>query len=308
MIDQIKKDLEILYKDKPRRLKHIYGVRDTAVSLGELHNLDTKKLELSALLHDITKYYTFEQNKKIIEEHYDNHVEIINDFNENILHAFSARVIAKQKYNIKDIDILDSILYHTIGKENMTPYEQIIFLSDYIEPNRTYQSCINVRNITKKNIKMATYQAIYDYIEHHESKNMHIPTQARKAVAFYKQEVLMDKLKLVIDALESVNLFDIVVYDMREKSPFFDYFIVSSSTSERQLNATLQHVSKNLVSNNYDAPNVEGKNSNSWILIDCKDIVVNVFTKEEREYYNLEKMLAEIDNLDLEKLRWFTKN
>lgn len=113
----------------------------------------------------------------------------------------------------------------------------------------------------------------------------------------------MDKLKLVIDALESVNLFDIVVYDMREKSPFFDYFVVSSSTSERQLNATLSHVTKNLVENNYPAPNVEGKNSKQWILIDCKDIVVNVFTKDERIYYNLEKMLAEVEEIDLEKLR-----
>lgn len=118
----------------------------------------------------------------------------------------------------------------------------------------------------------------------------------------------MDKLKIVIDALEGVNLFDIVVYDMREKSPFFDYLVVSSSTSERQLNASLSHVSKGLVENGYTAPNVEGKNSKSWILIDCQDIVVNVFTKEEREYYNLEKMLAEIENINLEKLRWSTKN
>ncbi len=113
----------------------------------------------------------------------------------------------------------------------------------------------------------------------------------------------MDKLKLIVDALESVNLFDIVVYDMREKSPFFDYLVVSSSTSERQLNATMQHISKNLIENNYEAPNVEGKNSKSWILIDCQDIIVNVFTKEERLFYNLEKMLAEIEEISLEKLR-----
>lgn len=113
----------------------------------------------------------------------------------------------------------------------------------------------------------------------------------------------MDKLKLVIDALESVNLFDIVVYDMREKSPFFDYLVISSSTSERQLNAAISHIQNDLAENGYDYANVEGKNSKSWVLVDCKDIVVNVFTKDEREFYNLEKMLAEIDELDLEKLR-----
>lgn len=113
----------------------------------------------------------------------------------------------------------------------------------------------------------------------------------------------MEKIKLIIDALDSVNLFDIVVYDMKEKSPFFDYIVISSSTSERQLQASISHITKGLVEHKYEPPRVEGKNSNSWILIDCGDIIVNVFTKDEREHYNLEKMLAEINNIDLEKLR-----
>lgn len=113
----------------------------------------------------------------------------------------------------------------------------------------------------------------------------------------------MDKLKIVLEALESVNLFDTTVYDMREKSPFFDFLIISSSTSDRQLRAVVTHIQNDLAKNGYDIANVEGKNSNSWILVDCKDIIVNVFTKDEREYYNLDKMLAEIDELNLEDIK-----
>ena len=113
----------------------------------------------------------------------------------------------------------------------------------------------------------------------------------------------MDKIKIVLDALDSVNLSDIVVYDMREKSPFFDYLAIASATSDRQLNASVSYIQKGLQEHGYSTANVEGKNSNSWILVDCKDIIVNVFTKDERVYYNLEKMLAEIDELDLEKIR-----
>jgi ribosome-associated protein len=112
----------------------------------------------------------------------------------------------------------------------------------------------------------------------------------------------MDKLKIVLEALESVNLFDIVVYDMREKSPFFDYLVISSSTSERQLRGAVTHIQNDLAKNGYDVANVEGKNSNSWILVDCKDIIVNVFTQDERAFYNLEKMLAEIEELNLEDI------
>lgn len=110
----------------------------------------------------------------------------------------------------------------------------------------------------------------------------------------------MEKINIILNALEDVNLFDIVIYDMREKSPFFDYFVISSSTSDRQLQAAVNHIQDDLAKAKYPSPKVEGKQSKSWVLIDTSDIIVNVFTKEEREYYDLEKMLAEIEQIDIE--------
>jgi ribosome-associated protein len=111
----------------------------------------------------------------------------------------------------------------------------------------------------------------------------------------------MEKINVIIDALEGVNLKDIEVYDMREKSPFYDYLIISSATNSRQLNAVVAHIQEGLAKNKFDHARVEGKDSNSWILIDCKDIIVNVFTEEERDFYNLEKMLVEIEKINIEK-------
>lgn len=187
MLKQIKSDLEKIYQDHPRRLAHIKGVAETAIKLGKQHHIDIEKLEIAALLHDITKYYTLEENKEIIIKNYDNHEEIIKEFNEKILHSFTARIIAQERYHIKDIDILDSILYHTIGKEKMTLYEQIIFISDYTEPNRTYESCVKVREIAFEDLDKATYQAIHDYIIYHEKHNQYIPKQARNAYKYYKE-------------------------------------------------------------------------------------------------------------------------
>ncbi len=112
----------------------------------------------------------------------------------------------------------------------------------------------------------------------------------------------MTKIKLIIDALEGVNLQDIVAFDMRGKSPFFDYFVISSGTSDRQLQAAVNHINQDLAENNFPHPVIEGKDSKSWVLIDCKDIIVNVFTKEEREYYNIEKMWAGISLIDIANL------
>lgn len=112
----------------------------------------------------------------------------------------------------------------------------------------------------------------------------------------------MKKIEVILQALEDVKLQDIEVYDMKEKSPFFDYLIISSATNNRQLQASIQHVTDDLAKHSFGQPRIEGKNSNSWILIDAKDIIVNVFTKEEREFYNLEKMLVEIRKLSPQEL------
>ena len=113
----------------------------------------------------------------------------------------------------------------------------------------------------------------------------------------------MKKIEVVMNALEDVKLSDIEIYDMREKSPFFDYLIISSASSERQLQAAINHVQKDLQEKDFPLARVEGKNSNSWILIDAKDIIINVFTKEEREYYDLEKMLVEINKVELTEVK-----
>ena len=113
----------------------------------------------------------------------------------------------------------------------------------------------------------------------------------------------MTKIEVIVNALEDINAFDVIVYDMREISPFFDYFVISSATSDRQLQAAITHISNDLAKEKFDHPKVEGKASKSWILVDANDVIVNVFTKEEREYYNLEKMWAGIKTIDIKTLR-----
>lgn len=187
MIKEIKEDLEELYKNKQKRLKHIYGVRDMALYLGKKYDCDLYKLEVAALLHDATKYYTKEENIKVITENFNNAEEILTGYNEFIYHGFSAKVLAEKKYHITDSDILNSIMYHTIGKPNMTDYEKIIFIADYTEINRTYESCIKVRKILEDDIDLAVYTAIDNSIRFYESINDDVPQMAYQAREYYKQ-------------------------------------------------------------------------------------------------------------------------
>jgi len=187
MLKQIETDLVNLLQVKPKRLAHVYGVRNTAISFGKKYGLDLEKLELAALLHDMTKYYSYEQNVKIVKENFENSMEILKGFNKHILHAFTARVYAQKKYGITDLDVLDAIENHTVGKPAMTMYEKIIFLSDYIEPNRTYDSCVKVRELAKENLDLAVFTAINDSIMFYENLNDNIPQIAYQAREYYKQ-------------------------------------------------------------------------------------------------------------------------
>ncbi len=186
MIAELMKQVKINLADKPHRYQHVMGVLETAVAFGKQFDLDIEKLQQAALMHDMTKYYTFQQNKEIIRDNFENADNILKEYNEQILHGFSAMINAKQAYNITDEDVLNSILHHTIGAPKMGIYEKIIYLSDYIEPNRKYDSCQKVREIAKTNIDLAVYTAMDDTIKYHEAKQIKIPKLAYQARQYYK--------------------------------------------------------------------------------------------------------------------------
>ncbi|MFW6319036.1 MAG: ribosome silencing factor [Bacillota bacterium] len=112
----------------------------------------------------------------------------------------------------------------------------------------------------------------------------------------------MTKIQLITEALDDIKLKDITVYDMREKSPFFDYFILSTASNTRQLKASINQIKEALSNTKYDIKSIEGATSDSWILIDTSDIIINIFTEQERHHYNIEKMWMDIDTIPIDKL------
>lgn len=130
-----------------KRLKHIYGVRDMALKLGKMLNLDLEKLEIAALLHDYSKYDPIEKQIDDI-----NDSEIVNRFKDSkaIYHAYAAANLVQKEFGIKDEIIINAIRYHVYGRLHMNYYEKVLVLADYTEENRTYDSCVRVRNLIDK--------------------------------------------------------------------------------------------------------------------------------------------------------------
>ena len=93
---------------------------------------------------------------------------------------------------------------------------------------------------------------------------------------------------------------DIVIIDIQEKASFADYFVICSGTSERQIRTLVDEVEEALAKEGLLVKSVEGKQSSGWILMDFGDIIVNLFTKEMREKYNIEKIWGDCEFIKVE--------
>lgn len=100
----------------------------------------------------------------------------------------------------------------------------------------------------------------------------------------------IEKIKLIIDALEDKKAENIQVIDISEVSTVADYFVITNGNNKSQVQALADNVSEKLAKESVYARQTEGYNSANWILIDFTDIVVHVFDKESRGFYDLERI------------------
>ncbi len=94
---------------------------------------------------------------------------------------------------------------------------------------------------------------------------------------------------------------DIVIIDIQEKATFADYFVVCSGGSERQVQSLTDDVEDAFAKENLFVKSIEGRQGSGWILMDFGDIIVNLFTKEMRERYNIEKVWGDCEFIEVEE-------
>lgn len=128
------------------RFSHTAGVERAAVALGELYlPEETDELRVAALLHDITKELSIEEHIALMKRN-----GLFVGENElrspKVLHSKTAELVAKEKYSEYATEkIRQSLRYHTTGNENMTVFDALIYLADYIEETRTFEDCVRLR-------------------------------------------------------------------------------------------------------------------------------------------------------------------
>jgi ribosome-associated protein len=113
-------------------------------------------------------------------------------------------------------------------------------------------------------------------------------------------------LQLAITAAQTADEnrgTDIVVLDMRESTPVFDYFVIATGTSRKQLHAMSEEIDHKLEDDLGDKRmGIEGYRESLWILLDYGSVVIHLFTEETREYYDLEHLWSQAKRVEVPAL------
>ena len=167
-----------------KRYIHVKGVVEMAKKLAELNNVSEEKAEIAALAHDVAKNLSKDKMKEIITE---NNIIIspLEENNSNLWHSIIAPIVAKDKLGIEDEEILDSIRWHTTGKENMSVLAKIIYIADMIEPNRNFNGVEEIRKITYDNLDAGVYNGLTHSIQFLLTKNLLIDENTIKARNYF---------------------------------------------------------------------------------------------------------------------------
>lgn len=170
ILQELKSDL------KESRYIHTLNVAKKAEELANIYDIDNIKATIAALLHDCAK-----GNEDLyIKEYLEIYDFLINkdeykEFNNVFLrHCLIGRIVAEEKYGVVDEDILNSILYHTTGRVEMSILEKIIYLADKTEIGRNYPEVENIRKISLTSLNNAIIVSINNNIKYLIDRNQEI--------------------------------------------------------------------------------------------------------------------------------------
>lgn len=168
IIKKVKKELS------RSRFQHVLRVEQTAIELAEAYNVNVEKVSIAALLHDYAKERSTRFMKDIIMSE---NLELdMLDYGNQICHGPVASALAKKEFDISDKEILNAIYHHTFGGKQMSDVEKVVFVADYIEPNRKFKEANKARKKVKESLdKTVSYIAKKELIHLIEKERIVYP-------------------------------------------------------------------------------------------------------------------------------------
>ena len=174
----------------PNRVAHVLGCRDTAVALAKHWGADVTDAARAGILHDITKAIDGPLQLTLCEAY----GKILSDFSRRYpktLHALTGSLVAERIFGENEA-VVSAIAWHTTGRANMTLLEKIVYIADYIEPNRTIPGVERLRQLAVTDLDAAMKLGLEMTLEHLNRQGAEVSPESREALAWLKLAVPAD--------------------------------------------------------------------------------------------------------------------
>ena len=167
---------------KKSRVNHVLGCRDTAVALAKHWGADETDAARAGILHDVTKALDGPLQLTLCAEY----GTILSDFGKKYpktLHALTGSLVAEQIFGENEA-VVSAIRHHTTGKADMSLLEKIIYVADYMEPNRDFPGVEKLRELAFSDIDAALKLGLEMTLEHLKRLGDEVSPESRDALAF----------------------------------------------------------------------------------------------------------------------------
>ena len=169
-----------------KRVAHVMGVEEEAVKLAKFWGADPELARHAAILHDCTKYLNLKEQLKLCEKY----GVVLDDLERQavkLLHAKTGACIARYVFGEPD-EVYEAIFWHTTGKDNMTLLDKILYLADYIEPNRDFDGVEQLRKLAYTDLDQALFLGVDSSIREMEERGYLIHSNTRRARQFLLEQ------------------------------------------------------------------------------------------------------------------------
>jgi predicted HD superfamily hydrolase involved in NAD metabolism len=192
-------DIKAIIKDSVSegRYLHILRVADTARKLAEFWGVDGDKAYLAGILHDAAKRLSPNDIMALgitLDDYLD---DVFNEY-PKVWHALISDVYCLHRFGIEDTDVLDASKWHTTGKANMSILAQIIFIADYIEPERGVKPRAYIETLAYRHLGQAVFALSTVSLHHLLIQGWAFHPNTVECRNFYLNQLPPDMVKLVI--------------------------------------------------------------------------------------------------------------
>lgn len=166
----------------PNRVRHVLGCRDTAVRLAQRWGANVEDAARAGILHDITKALDGPLQLTLCEAY----GKILDDFSRRYpktLHALTGSLVAERIFGENEA-VVSAICSHTTGKADMTMLEMIIYVADYMEPNRDFPGVEKLRELADTDMTAALKLGLEMTLEHLANQGNEVSPASREALEY----------------------------------------------------------------------------------------------------------------------------